>query len=396
MSYRFNPLFCVLCLSFVLFGVGCGDNDTKDSNNNEPLIIGDMTDMTGDLADDMEDMSQDEQAGCGESNIAFRLYADNDRSSLTTFGQRVMDPDEPIAQASVKLIGPQKRVEGKTCDDGTISWSTLPDGAYITEIDVASTQYITSSNQSRRLPKAIAEGNVNLLTFGDSIPAYGPKPWFPAKLTDRLLPMVQVNNNNVAVPGSQSIEWLPDTRYYKNKLQPSLASADVIVFSLGGNDLYDFANSLGGITQDKINEKYAEFQTLVDQIKINLKTIVAAIREVNAEADIVWILYPNYAQSSYWEDIAGSSISLVQNLLQRTLGEVRRDIGKEEDLLIVDMFNMLYKKDIDQYLIDPLHLNQPGHELYADEVFKTLGGVIIKDGQNVDSTPRYIGVGTKQ
>ena len=139
-----------------------------------------------------------------------------------------------------------------------------------------------------------------------------------------------------------------------------------------------------------VDELIADFEGAVEDIKSNLKTIITELRRRNPDADIVWLLYPNYARSAEWERLAGSSVSLVELILKRTLGEIREDMAHHEGLIVWDMFGGTKDVDLNTILIDPLHLNSTGHELYANVLLETLGGVLISEEEG--SSERSIGV----
>jgi hypothetical protein len=46
---------------------------------------------------------------------------------------------------------------------------------------------------------------------------------------------------------------------------------------------------------------------------------------------------------------------------------------------VVDILGATADEDLDSLLIDPLHLNEDGHDLYARELFTTLGGVVLDE-----------------
>ena len=110
----------------------------------------------------------------------------------------------------------------------------------------------------------------------------------------------------------------------------------------------------------------------------NVTEIIAAIREVNPDADIAYCLYADYSQASgdpIW-GLVGSFIG------PDTLGDVLRtaresfptDMG---NVLLVDLFGAAEGLPLADYLYDQLHFNDLGHSFYAEEVFTTLGGVLI-------------------
>ncbi len=55
----------------------------------------------------------------------------------------------------------------------------------------------------------------------------------------------------------------------------------------------------------------------------------------------------------------------------------RNSVPPEENVLLVDVFGASQDLPVDDYLYDALHFNDLGQTLYTEEIFLTLGGVLI-------------------
>ena len=75
------------------------------------------------------------------------------------------------------------------------------------------------------------------MTFGDSVPVVGDAPMFPDRLATLIGDLAEVDSRNIAVGGTLSTDWVPGSNYFENRLRPNIADADVIVISVGGNDI---------------------------------------------------------------------------------------------------------------------------------------------------------------
>lgn len=403
-----SPLLVLLLLSgaAILTAAGCTPDDEQEPDD-EVVIVGfdeDNGDGSQDAADmpvvngpDMSlelDMKMDEppsQICDGSGMVNGAVYFDEDNSSKSYYFQKIGDDDTALAERSVNLIGADGVVSTTTCADGAFGFGELADGSYILE-PIADEGWITTSgSMGQRFAEAAREGELKVVVFGDSIPAYGPKPWWPSRFADMTSKFAETDLVNVAVPGSRSFEWLPGTGYYNNRLATELGGADLIVFSLGGNDLYELANmdfnSIG------IDKALPLFEETVDNIIANLKTIITQIRVVNPDADIVWLLYPNYATTDQWRMVAGDLVDAIQPILKKELIAIRRRLAHYEGLMIWDIYAATRDVDIDMFLIDPLHLNNLGHDFYARELFKMLGGVVVEQGDVNVSDDRLVGFG---
>jgi lysophospholipase L1-like esterase len=329
------------------------------------------------------------------------VYTDGDSSSSTLYSQRIQPPiDGPMPGVVVHLLGPGGEAQqAMTCSTGAFAFDSLGDGRYLLRVEDQPGRVSTSTNHARRLHDAAASGHVKVLAFGDSLPAYGPQPWFSERFSDGLRQLtveggaaLEVVEVNVAEPGSETSEWLPGSPYFQQRLVPQLADADVIVFSLGGNDLSNFVGSGGGaISAADLADKVDQLDPFLAQIEDNLTTIYEELRVRAPNADIVWILYPNYARSAEWQALAGEYAALAEFVLRTKLSDVRQHMGDTPGLLIMDIFNATAGVDLNPLLIDPLHLSQAGHQLFADELFLTLGGVRVEGGEVAVMPERLFG-----
>ncbi len=318
---------------------------------------------------------------CPDSPLAGgRVYMDNNRSSASHWDQDIADPsDAPAADVTVLLMSPGDGAPAvtslSTCSDGTFGWSELSPGSHIVEVAVDDPDATTTRNVPARFPEAVREGNVVMVTFGDSISHFGPSPWFPAQLADLIAPVANVDNRNIAVPGSTSDEWLPGTAYF-SRLQAELDDADVVVFSIGGNDLQQLA--------DTFDTSNVEPNVLIDQglaliadVQERLITVVEAVRAQALDADVVWLLYPNYTHSDQWGARLGDYQAAAQHLLTGVLEDMRSDFAAIDGVIVADMMSAIPNDLISDLLWDEVHLNAAGHRFYAERLFELLGGVVV-------------------
>lgn len=401
----------LLCCVALTCSIGCVEPDTDEGS--EPLLIIEASNDMASMEDepDMEveedassDMSLGQDAdmdvtpagptlGCEGDAFFGEVYTDTNLSATSRHAQRRDDDDVPLENESIVLIGKDFQLESQTCAGGVFGASQLPDGTYLFGVKDLQGRLNTSSTQSSRLIEvALASETANVLVFGDSIPAWGPKPWYPAQLEVALDSVIDADVDNIAQPGTRSVDWLPGvpSENYEKVLSPKLMSADVIVFSLGGNDLYEFAN--GGVNPNDPAAAIEEFDRVVDEVIANIKLLITAIRTANPDADIVWMLYPNYATTERWAALAPDIITVIENLLAGKLSYIRKQLAHHERLIMWDTFSATRKLDLDDYLVDELHLNAAGHALWTQELFLTLGGVIIEQGVSFEEGPREIGL----
>ncbi|TNF28702.1 MAG: SGNH/GDSL hydrolase family protein [Deltaproteobacteria bacterium] len=359
-----------------------GEDTAADTISGDDTAVADDTAVVDDTAvadDTVADTAGDDTVAppsCPEGAITVYLYEDGNGASSSWYNQPQGADDVPLTGVSVRLLGAGgEALDALDCGPGRYGFVDVSAGWHQLAVDLD--RESTSNNFGRRLPEAIASGAVEMLTFGDSIPHYGPEPWFPEQLTTMMTPLADVDDINVAIPGSQTVDWLPGTSNFNNRIAPHLATADVIVFSLGGNDLMDLAFEANISTIDEALALLDDLDAELAVIEANLVTLYSALRAAAPDADILWFVYPNYAMSDQWAQYIGSYQDLAASLMDGKLAEVRDRMAENDGLMLADMQGSLDKPALDAFLWDELHLNVAGSHYYAEEVFMTLGGVFV-------------------
>ncbi len=191
----------------------------------------------------------------------------------------------------------------------------------------------------------------------------------------------------MATPVGSSCEWLPGTNDVRGSVAPYLDEAELVVICRGGNDLYAMVPS-GDISAEMIQRRIADFPEQLDEILNNIFEISDAIWKENPNVDVLYILYPNYARSSAWKDTGGAYSGMIEIGLEAVLKDIRKRVSGQGDMLLADSLAIMDKLEIDDYLIDELHLNSGGHALYARMVLETLG-VAGLDGPSLTGDRLY-------
>ena len=148
-----------------------------------------------------------------------------------------------------------------------------------------------------------------------------------------------------------------------------------MVITLGGNDIMHYVNGLG--IPNNIPAAIDGAKDAVRQVVGNVTRILDKIREINPTADVAYCLYPDYSQATehpMW-GLVGTFLG------PDTVGDVL-EIARESfpthdaHVLMVDMFGAADGLPLHDYLYDELHFNTAGQIIYAEELFRTLGGVL--------------------
>ena len=364
-----------------------GDGIAMDSSTDGDASTGDVADTDATDTDDADggtgsassDSTTTQGSTCEGEGIVFgRLYVDENGSDESLYaGGFEEGVDSPIPGATVRLFGASDSVQStETCDDGRYGFPELDPGTYVLAPEHTG-DGCSLRNCPRRLPDAIEEGRLNIVTIGDSIPVEGDPVTFPSRLADLFAPVVDVGEGNVAVSGSVSDQWLPGEPYFEDRLRPVIADADVVVISLGGNDVLGFIST---VDFSDLAGALAQANETVDQIVSNVRTIASEIRAENADIDIVYCLYVDYSlatRTAPWSSTSFLPDGVVTGLLARA----REQITVEDDFVVVDLLEVSQElpMPLDDYLADSLHFNDAGHTLYAYEIFRALGGVLVDE-----------------
>lgn len=366
---------CVLMLVGLLLSACGDDNATNTGVDQEPANNTPNNTPNNAPNNDPQEICA-EVALPDEPRAVGLIYTDSDETDVSTYvGGYEGGRDDPLAGLSVSLFGAGLEETTTTCRDGRVAYGPLEDGVYLMAPEYPDAD-CSSKNCARRLPEAIREGQVKIVTFGDSIPVQGAQPLFPARLATLLGDITEVDNTNIAVGGTLSVNWMPGTPNFENRLMPEVPDADVIMISLGGNDILAFVQqniaNLGNI-----DALVMEVFDVVEGIVDNLLTIVAAIREQNPNADIVYCLYPDYSRAD--NNMMWSLVNqfVGAEVVRDVLETARASLPTDENVILVDVFGATQDTDVDDILADPLHFNDIGQTLYAEEVFKALGGILV-------------------
>ena len=415
---HFIVLLAVLGLSLV----GCGDDLRGDGQG--PVGGGesgdDVTEALDDAGESQDDTGDDPSGDVGDegepggeggenleacipasewddSMIVGHIYYDEDESDQSNyFFSYSNEVDVNLSSGEVALIGAGIERVAPVCDGGTFAFTDVGadefGGVGLIAPVYPADSFCTTKNCPRRLPNAIREGSLSLLTFGDSVPVVGSSVLFPAHLGATFNLLADTTSTNVAVGGTTSDQWLPGTSLFENDLMPQVPDADVVIVSLGGNDVMQYVGE--ATSGGDIFGAIENLEPFVLGIMENVLLIAAEIRAVNPDVDLVYCLYPNYALSQEWEAVFAQIPfpgvqDLVVGLVVDALDLVRSSIQATEDIVLVDFYGAMDKTQLDNYLYDQLHFNDAGHVYYATEIFRALGGVLLNEGDPIGMTHVY-------
>lgn len=382
---------------------GDGDEGAADARSDIEYPVDGVndTDGTATADDGTEEDTTVVSVECQEPPstpvIKVNVYNDANSSSKTDFAQSRTAVDTPIPGIPVSLVAPASG-SGETCDEGWYYFGPdapdqFTDGVRVLKIDTPDCR-VTSHNMARRTPIALTDGRLKVLVMGDSIPKQGTTPgtFFFDNLAADLAGFGDIEVVNVAQSGSTTIGWMPElnTGLFKVRAVPELDDADVVFISLGGNDIMHYVyNESSGKTIQQLMEGITE---TIETVEENLAAIFGAIRAANPDADIVWLVYPNYAESEKWAERMGEYAGLVASYFDDQMAGIIGWAAGIDNLILVDLFSRMSKEELDASLFDELHYNANGHKILGDELLKVLNGVRVTEGAPVLGGERFIGI----
>ncbi|MEM9188459.1 MAG: GDSL-type esterase/lipase family protein [Myxococcota bacterium] len=318
-------------------------------------------------------------------DVSGRVVQDVDGSDRTRRRLNFNDEvDIPQSMIPVTLLGQGTSRTAMTDAQGFFGWGDVAPGEYV--IDVTSVDFAATHNAPNRVPVAIAEGSLRITTFGDSLPVVGGGgDLFPAIVRSFFERVAPTENVNLAIEGTTVSDWRVGGSLFEDRLGPEIEATDLFIVSLGGNDFLNYIQELffaGGMDAvlEALNGGAVEE---AERIARAMLEVVGEVRRRNSQADIAYLIYPNYALSEQWRafitsalppDFRDIAVSLVESTLAEVIGRILF-ILDDEDLLLVDLYGLTSTEPIDPLLIDELHFTDRGHERVAEELFLTCGGV---------------------
>ncbi|MDP8256281.1 MAG: GDSL-type esterase/lipase family protein [Candidatus Alcyoniella australis] len=309
------------------------------------------------------------------------VYHDEDLSTISHYEQQIDHCDAPLYQVEVSLIGTQGQSTALTNGSGRFEFENVSAGTYLLDYEIDAGHECTSNDRPAHVADAVREGNLHIVTIGDSIGAVGSDVLYPQRLADHFAQLCEVEVTNLAKGGSTSFQWLPgaDRGYFDERLAPVLPAADLLTITLGGNDPDPYIEGMPPYDVEQIVRNFLDHPEYLLEILPNIKTIIEAAWAINPQCDVVFVVYPNFALSSEMEGAMGDMHPLALFGMGLAMTIVREELATMPGIVLGDMFGGLGDTWLDPYMLDMVHSNDAGHQLYADIIFECLGGVVISN-----------------
>ena len=161
---------------------------------------------------------------------------------------------------------------------------------------------------------------------------------------------------NLAVSGAKMPDLLKQIE--SSGAQYSIKQADVIVLTIGGNDLFPGWESLGKIDLETYRPDTETFQS-------EAKKIIEEIRKVNTDSPIFWLgLYNPFEDV---EDLKGSS-----NIVVDWNASLEKLALNDKNVYIIPTFDLFQNRGKDLLYSDHFHPNEVGYTYMAERLVQNV------------------------
>ncbi|HDR6300848.1 MULTISPECIES: SGNH/GDSL hydrolase family protein [Bacillus] len=161
---------------------------------------------------------------------------------------------------------------------------------------------------------------------------------------------------NLAVSGAKMPDLLKQME--SSGAQYSIKQADVIVLTIGGNDLFPGWESLGKIDLETYRPDTETFQN-------EAKKIIEEIRKLNTDSSIFWLgLYNPFEDV---EDLKGSS-----NIVVDWNASLEKLAINNKNVYITPTFDLFQNRGKDLLYSDHFHPNEVGYTYMADRLVQNV------------------------
>ena len=152
------------------------------------------------------------------------------------------------------------------------------------------------------------------------------------------------------VGGTLSTQWLPGTNNFETRLRPNIADADVIIISVGGNDITNSLDDALSNIDQAIADTYDLVSEIVENIREMAKESAASIQTSTSSIVCMWTT-AHRLSSGDWHQLPRGYHHQHFKECSRT-GTLRQGnhswlFGASEKL----------EDSLDNYLYDALHFN---------------------------------------
>ncbi|WP_232698248.1 GDSL-type esterase/lipase family protein [Brevibacillus daliensis] len=208
------------------------------------------------------------------------------------------------------------------------------------------------------LPKT---GTLKLVSMGDSL-TRGVGDSTGKGYIEVFKQTVATNRNqpiqlsNLAVSGYESVDLLRQLE--QPNVKRLLSEANLIMFTIGGNDLFRQSGGVFGLELQKVESATDKLATHYDQI-------LTKIREVNPHAPIIYTeLYNPFGDTEIQKD-SGEAVLAWNN-------QAALIAQKYSNIITIPTYDLFWKKENKYLYTDHFHPNKAGYQQIAERLVQAL------------------------
>ncbi|MBN8207575.1 SGNH/GDSL hydrolase family protein [Bacillus sp. NTK071] len=142
----------------------------------------------------------------------------------------------------------------------------------------------------------------------------------------------------------------------EENVEEALADADVIVMSIGGNDLMKV------VKEHFLDLQMDDFQKEQTSYVERLNQIMNKIRSINSKAPILFIGLYNPLLENF------QSVTEIDQIVQRWNGATQETVEKDDNTTFVPIYELFHSVDENLFFEDGFHPNDQGYELMARQI----------------------------
>lgn len=214
-----------------------------------------------------------------------------------------------------------------------------------------------SAVQKEAKPKPKSKEGKSIVALGDSLTRGTGDPdgkGYIGYLTDQLQKKTKekITLHNLGIKGYRSGQLLEQIK--QKEIERQIREADIIMVTIGGNDLFQGGQAIMDLNEQKIGEQKQQYLK-------NLKGILESLRSLNTEAGIFFVgLYNPFIDLND----AKTTTAIVRDWNYET----NQLLDHYPQTVFVPTFDLFQLKVNDYLYTDKFHPNAKGYKLIAERV----------------------------
>lgn len=226
--------------------------------------------------------------------------------------------------------------------------------------DIAPEVTTTAKEQKpEETEEKVTDPDVRIVGLGDSL-TKGSGDSTDQGYIGRLATNIERDTNTTILVENYAVHGRQTPKLYKmleeDQAKASLAEADLIVMSIGGNDLMKV------VKEHFLDLQIDVFQQEQTNYVERLDAIMKRIRSINSEAPILFIGLYNPLLENF------QSVTEIDQIVQRWNGASQDTVEKDDNTTFVPIYELFSSVDENLFFEDGFHPNDQGYELIARQI----------------------------